>query len=219
MHSSFQLINDLTNFLQPLYAPWFVSGGWAIDLHLNHRTRERGDLDISVPAADRYKCIEFFLAKDWQIEGKLFGSFKAIHKLADYDEDIHYFWSFPKGADFIQAYEEESGNRRIAYNRKTQHELDYIEVFFDRIDDKYYCYRRNPQVRRPINQAILERDGVRYLAPELVLLYKSNQLSEKNTHDFNAVVGAFGAETNSWLTSALTLLYGNSHIWLKQLRE
>jgi hypothetical protein len=52
---------SLVSLLDPLSVEWFVSGGWAIDVHINRITRERGDLDISVPFSDRRKCIEFFL--------------------------------------------------------------------------------------------------------------------------------------------------------------
>ena len=120
--------------------------------------------------------MEYLLERDWQIEGKLFGGFKTIHKLLDYEDAIHYFWSFPKGADFISEYVDENNNRRIEYNRNSQQKLDYLEVFFDLIQRGYYIFRRDPQVTRHIDQAILERNGVKYLAPELVLLFKSNNL-------------------------------------------
>ena len=80
MNSSFALINSLVNFLGPLSAEWFVSGGWAIDIHLNQVTRERCDLDISVPFSDRLKCIEFFLGEGWRIEGKLGGGFRTLRR-------------------------------------------------------------------------------------------------------------------------------------------
>jgi len=213
----FTLINDLIQFLKPLKVAWFVSGGWAIDLYLNRATRERGDLDISVPFADCFAALDFFLEKDWQIEGKLRGGFKTLHKISDYDEQIHYFWSFPKKAKFISEYVDEDGQRRIAYNRKVQHELDYIEVFFDRIEDQSFIYRREPQLKRRIEDAIMERDGVRYLAPEIALLFKSNSLTEKNQLDFDVALPSLAAEAKTWLANALLLLYGNSHRWLEQL--
>jgi hypothetical protein len=218
MNSSFTLIQDLVQFLDPLDARWFVSGGWAIDIHLNRVTRERCDLDISVPFSDRLKCIEFFLAKGWRIEGKLAGGFKTIHKVSDYQDDIRYFWSFPEGVDFVSEYIDENGNRRIAYHRAIQRKLDYIEVFFDLIEDNHFVFRRDPRVKRDENKAILERDGVRYLAPELALLFKSNNLSEKNSLDFNAVADSLAGDALAWLIETLSLVYNNSHPWLGQLK-
>lgn len=219
MNSSFALINSLVNFLGPLSVEWFVSGGWAIDIHLNHVTRERCDLDISVPFSDRLKCIEFFLGEGWRIEGKLGGGFRTLRKVSDYNDDIHYFWSFPEGADFVSEYVDDDGNRRIAYNRDSQNELDYIEVFFDVIKDGRFIFRRDSRVKRREDRAILEREGVRYLAPELVLLFKSNRLSEKNLLDFDAAVDSLGRDALVWLIEALSLVYGDSHIWTKQLED
>ena len=134
--SSFKLINKLAEFLNPLDVEWFVSGGWAIDIHLGINTRDRGDLDISVPWSSRLAVIEFFLNKGWQIEGKYFDGFKTLSSLSDYEDVIRYFWSFPKGVDFIGEYMDEQGNRRISYDRQYQSDLDYIEVFFDTVDEK-----------------------------------------------------------------------------------
>lgn len=217
MNSSFALINNLLQFLDPFEAEWFVSGGWAIDIHLNRITRQRCDLDISVAFSDRQKCIEFFLKKGWRIEGKLAGGFKTLRKLVDYQDDIQYFWSFPEGAKFVGEYVDNNGNRRIAYNRDYQHELDYIEVFFDLIEDNHFVFREAPQVNRHEKEAILEKEGVRYLAPEVILLLKSSRLSEKNNMDFDAVIGSLGSEAIVWLMEALTLVHGVTHPWLEQL--
>jgi hypothetical protein len=219
MNSSFALIDSLVSFLDPLDTEWFVSGGWALDIHLGRITRERCDLDISVPFSDRLKCIEFFLGKGWRIEGKLGGGFRTLRTAADYHDDIHYFWSFPEGADFVSEVVDDDGNRRIAYNRNTQRELDYIEVFFDRIEDSHFVFRRDPRVQRHEDRAFLERDGARYLAPELVLLFKSNRLSEKNLLDFDASVDSLDDDALLWFTEALSLVYENSHAWLKQVAD
>lgn len=37
-------------------ARWAVAGGWAIDLHIGHPTRDHDDLEISVLAADIPQC-------------------------------------------------------------------------------------------------------------------------------------------------------------------
>jgi hypothetical protein len=217
MNSTFPLINSLVNFLDTLRVEWFVSGGWAIDIHLNRITRRRCDLDISVPYSDRLKCIEFFLGKGWKIEGKLGSGFKTLCKVSDYNDAIHYFWSFPESVDFVSVYVDEDGNRRIAYNRDFQKELDYVEVFFDRIEGKQFFFRRDPRVKRHKDKAILERNHVRYLAPEMVLLFKSNNLIEKNLLDFDAVLDSVGKEALVWLMETLSFVYGDSHTWVKQL--
>ena len=113
-------------------------------------------------------------------------------------------------------YVDERGNRRISYNRTTQNDLDYIEVFFDRIEDGQYIFRRDPRVKQREERAILVRDGVRYLAPELVLLFKSNDLSEKNLMDFDAAIGSLDTEAVTWLKGALSLIYAGIHPGLER---
>jgi hypothetical protein len=60
---------------------------------------------------------------------------------------------------------------------------------------------------------------VRYLAPEVVLLFKSKTLLEKNSLDFVVAVDTLGEDALIWLTEALSLVYGDSHIWLRQLED
>jgi hypothetical protein len=74
-------------------------------------------------------------------------------------------------------------------------------------------------VKRREDRAILERDSVRYLAPEVVLLFKSNRLSEKNLLDFDAAVDSLDGDALLWLTEALSLVYERSHPWLGQLED
>lgn len=219
MNRDLSLIDDICQFLAPVDFPWSLSGGWAIDWHLGRVTRERCDLDISVPYADRLACLSFFLGQRWQIEGKLGGGFKTIRTLSDYQDDIHYFWGFPKGVDFIGEYIDEGGNRRIDYRRDTQTELDYIEVFFDRLQGGAFIYRRDPRITRQIGLAIVKREGVRYLSPEVVLLFKSNEITRKNAQDFDVVVDSLDLNAKNWLAEALMQTGGKSHPWLVKLKK
>jgi len=219
MKSSFKLINELINFLAPFEIQWFVSGGWAIDIHLSRNTRNRGDLDISVPYPNRLETVEYFLEKKWQIEAKILDGFKTLRNLSDYEDEIRYFWSFPADTEFISEYIDDQGNRRISYNREYQFELDYIEVFFEKIEDGEFIYRRDHHVRRNIDQVVLVQEDVRYLSPEIVLLFKSNDLSEKNVQDFNSVVNALEDDQRRWLRDALLLVNDDEHPWLEKLRS
>jgi hypothetical protein len=46
-------------------APWWVAGGWAIDLLLGHQTREHGDLDLLVLRRDQAPVREEL--RDWDV--------------------------------------------------------------------------------------------------------------------------------------------------------
>src|ERR1022692_1658302 len=51
MDSSFAAILDVADLMQGFVAPWFVSGGWAIDLFLGEVTRQHADIEIGI-----YRC-------------------------------------------------------------------------------------------------------------------------------------------------------------------
>ena len=46
----------------------------------------------------------------------------------------------------------------------------------------YFLYKRNHDIKREIKKAILEKEGIEFLAPETVLLYKS--IFVKNDYNF-----------------------------------
>lgn len=47
--------------LEGVDVPWYVAGGWAVDLHLGGRRREHADLEIAIPAT-RFDAIAAFLS-------------------------------------------------------------------------------------------------------------------------------------------------------------
>jgi Aminoglycoside-2''-adenylyltransferase len=52
---------EVATLLAPVEAPWYVAGGWAIDLFLGGQTREHADIEIAVP---REPAVEVFKALD-----------------------------------------------------------------------------------------------------------------------------------------------------------
>ena len=46
--------------------PWFVAGGWAIDLAIGRITREHGDIDFCIFRESLHQFLNYF--KEWKIE-------------------------------------------------------------------------------------------------------------------------------------------------------
>jgi hypothetical protein len=82
--------------------------------------------------------------------------------------------------------------------------------------DGYWIYRRNETVTRPIQEIGGVRDGVPYLRPEIVLLYKSGDDSPKNATDFDVVLPNLDADARNWLAEALAAC-NRHHVWLEKL--
>ena len=80
-----------------------------------------------------------------------------------------------------------------------------------------WVYRRDPALRMPMAAALWERDGIRYLQPEIQLLYKAKGLRAKDQTDFAATLPHLGAGRRAWLRDALERTLPN-HPWLARLR-
>ena len=215
----FSLIDDLNIFFGGFPHAWCVSGGWAIDLFLGRKTRDRCDLDVSIFNPGHSDSVDFFLGKQWTIEGKDADGFRRIEHLSDLDEEIHYFWSFPIGAAFISEYTDNHGNRRISYNREKQEALDYVEVFFDRFEDGEFVYRRNASIRRSKEKSVIQKAEYAFLAPELVLLYKSKRVRPTDNLDLQVALAEMDSEQRDWLRNALLIEYGKDHAWIRKLKN
>ena len=45
--------------------PWWIAGGWALDLHLGRQTRPHADLDVGLLRADQQAVFEALA--DWEL--------------------------------------------------------------------------------------------------------------------------------------------------------
>ncbi|MFW6016158.1 MAG: hypothetical protein ACOCRK_06940 [bacterium] len=78
-----------------------------------------------------------------------------------------------------------------------------------------------------MKKAILEKDGIEFLAPEIVLLYKSifvksnynftKEVINNYKHDFKVVYPLMDIEQKRWLESALQKEYSKGHLWLDEI--
>ncbi|MHA2273863.1 MAG: nucleotidyltransferase domain-containing protein [Candidatus Hodarchaeales archaeon] len=64
--NSFQIAQRIHVLLKEFAKPWFVAGGWAIDLHLNYVTRPHEDVEIIILRQDQLVLQEFLADWDFQ---------------------------------------------------------------------------------------------------------------------------------------------------------
>jgi hypothetical protein len=81
-----------------------------------------------------------------------------------------------------------------------------------------WAFRRNLAVTRPFDDIYEHRDGVRYLRPGVVLLFKAKRPSPKDEQDFEAVLPALPASERRWLIEALDAAHPG-HPWRNRLRR
>jgi Aminoglycoside-2''-adenylyltransferase len=185
---------ELRGLLAGLTAPWWVAGGWALDLFLGRETRTHEDLDVAVLRRDQ-------LALHRHLHGWDLRYATPEHTLEPWDASylalpVHGIWA-----------------RRSA--RATAPWT--CEFLLNEERDGYWVYRHNETVKRPIDEIGAMRDGVPFLRPEIVLLYKSTDDSPKNAADFDVVLPNLEADARRWLAEALAVC-DSHHGWLARLR-
>lgn len=191
---------ELVNGLEPvrgLAVPWYVAGGWAIDLFVGRVTRDHHDVDILVSRDDQQAVFEHFADRTL---------LKVIpHPCGRVGQGTVVAWSgeelkFPIHQVFA---DDTDGNR--------------VEVLFGEMEKGVWRYRRNAKVKRRLNDAVLEsNDGIPFLAPEIVLLFKAPLMREWDEGDFAAALPLMTPGQRNWLADALRRAHRGHH-WLRSL--
>lgn len=178
--------------LSDLAAPWYVAGGWALDLAAGRQTRAHSDLEFVVLSADTATFrialteLEFFQARD--------GSLTHLPRNAAPPADATQLW----GADMP------AGRWRV-------------DMMIERGTPDTWVYKRDPAIRAPRRDVVLNTgDGLPYLAPSAVLLFKAKHRRDKDERDFAAFLPHLDAtertRLRTWLKSAHP-----GHVWLDRL--
>lgn len=102
-----------------------------------------------------------------------------------------------------------------------QHRVDVdgatFVVMLEPGDDELWVYRRDRRVWRARREMVgTTADGVPYLRPEGVLLFKAKTLTDKDEADFAATVEHLDDAGRKWLADALALVHPD-HPWIGRL--
>jgi hypothetical protein len=172
-------------------APWCVAAGWALDLFRGEQTRPHDDLELAVPSAGFPELRHCFpeLACDAVGSGRLWAAAGAEELAA-----THQTWF------------RDPGSGRFLF-----------DVFREPHEGGTWICRRDPSLRLPYD-AVVERtaDGIPYLAPELVLLFKATALRAKDRADFDGVLPLLGRARREALAGWLELVHPG-HPWQADL--
>ncbi len=87
-----------------------------------------------------------------------------------------------------------------------------FQLMFDRREGGNWVFRRDAALRLPVAKLTWEQDGVRYLRPEVQLLYKARGQRPKDEADFAEVAPLLGPDERRWLREQLEWLHPG-HAW------
>jgi hypothetical protein len=182
--------DEASRQLESLTAPWYVTAGWGLDLFLGAQTREHADLEIGVPA-HRFAAVRDALAS---MEFVVIGGGKAWPMTESALSTHHQTW----------VRDGNGGPWRVDVMREPWE------------GDTWIC-RRDPRIRLQAASLISRTtDGIPYLQPEVILLFKAKAVRPKDDVDFAAVLPHLESSRRVWLRDALTLVHPE-HAWLESL--
>lgn len=190
-------VDAVNRLLQSATVPWWIAGGWAIDLHLGHRSRAHADIDVLVlrpHLQDLRGCLagwDLYAADPpgtlvpWPAETSL-------------PLGVHDVWCRP--------------------SRQHPWQLQLMVDDLTADDDTAWVYRRDERIRRPwaMLTGPASQSGRPVLTPEIQLLYKSHQPRPKDQTDFAALSDELSDDQRRWLLDALLLTQPN-HPWIHRL--
>jgi aminoglycoside-2''-adenylyltransferase len=170
------------------HAPWWLAGGYAIELAVGHAFREHGDIDVLLLRRDQ-------LAAQWVLAGWEWWAADPPGALRPWlpgevlGTEVHDIWCRP-GPD--QPWR--------------------IQVMLDESDGDDWVSHRNPGIRRPVAE-IGQTGPIPHLKPEIQLFYKAKNHRPKDDLDFATTLPLLHQHQRTWLSKAITGTYG-PHPWL-----
>jgi len=167
--------------------PWWISGGWAVDLFVGHETRSHDDIDVGILRRDQAAFAAHCAGWDIQCAGP---------------EGLEPFSTQPGSSAFNDLWvrEDARGPWRLQVNLNSGDHTEWV-------------FRRAPAIRLPLKDAIRHAsDAIPYLAPHLQLLFKAQHRRPKDDADAALVIPRLADHERAWLADVLSSLYWD-HPW------
>ncbi|HEY2464895.1 MAG TPA: hypothetical protein VGI32_12635 [Steroidobacteraceae bacterium] len=183
---------EVLDWLSPLPVPWWIAGGWALDLFLEQVTRPHGDIDVGIFRRDAPGVCATL--SEWEFFEARAGALTRLNPGAAPRAAVNSLWCRCRG------------------------ESEWaLELMLDEGDDDHWTFRRDQKIGRALPIAIRRSpEGVPYLAPEIQLLYKSKTVRPQDRIDFDRVIDRLDQDARAWLRSSIERL-DPSHAWLAKL--
>lgn len=183
--------HELKRRLGKLSLPWCIVGGWALDLWHGGPTREHEDIEFTVLRGD----LSVFRAA--LADMKLFVAAKG--KLSPLStKDV------PRAVTQLWCWDERAARWRA-------------DMMIEPGTCETWAYKRDPSLTRPRGEAVaMTNDGIPYLRPACVLLFKAKHRRAKDEADLRLALPKLEASERRWLREALDRVHPG-HDWLGML--
>ena len=183
----------IAEFFTGFDRPWWIVGGWSIEAFTGV-PREHEDVDVSILARD-VPALRAHVGERWQLWNICNG---ALRPLTDRWPDL-------------MDVESQIWVRR---DPASPWVMD-LPVTPDR--DGMWTNKRLPDHVLPVEEAtFVARDGIRYLRPEITLLYKGRLGRRKDDRDLEVAWPLLAPEQREWLRDGVRRLHPE-HAWLDRM--
>ncbi|WP_189956915.1 nucleotidyltransferase domain-containing protein [Streptomyces alanosinicus] len=175
--------------------PWWIAGGYAIEMAVGRELRPHGDLDVLVLRRDQT------LVRDM---------------LSDWDMHV----ADPPGVGWLRPWRSGEALEQPLHDiwcRRTPEAPWSVQLMLDEAEGAHWVSRRTRRVRLPLERVgRTSPTGIPYLAPEVQLFYKAKATRDKDETDFEAVLPLLDEPQRVWLSDSIAVT-SPDHPWRQRL--
>jgi hypothetical protein len=184
-------LEGVANLMSTYRRPWWIAGGWAIDLFVDRITRAHDDVDVAVLRKDQH-ALQRHLA-GWRLTKVVAGTHEPWADGQQLRLPVHQ-----------------------VHGRRGHEEVEFL---FSDVTAGIWRFRRNEAVCLPLAElTVPTQRGLPALCPQVVLLYKAKAARDKDHEDFQLVLPQLPTEAKDWLAAALAACHPG-HPWRAQLLQ
>lgn len=183
---------ELASRLKELSLPWCIVGGWALDLWHGHQLRDHEDIEFTILRDD----LAAFRAclSDMRLYSVHDGRIEYLAPDEQPEPDVFQIWC------------EEIASRTWR-----------ADMMIEPGSPDRWVYKREPSISAPRKEMVARTaDGIPYLKPAAVLLFKAKYQRPKDEADFEHALPKLTQEDQTWLRSRLEILHPG-HVWISSL--
>ena len=199
--SSFNIVplqpEEIQRLLSAAPFPWWITGGWALDLFTGQKSRSHFDTDVAVMREDQTAAQEYL--KGWDFQYAVPGTSNPV---------VFESWKLGEILEF---------KIHGSWARESRDSPWRFEFLLHEIDQGVWSFRYCQEVRHPLDHiAGRTLGGIPYLRPEIALLYKAARMREVDDEDFRRVLPHLTSQQRTQLSRDVIRLKPK-HPWLALL--
>jgi len=163
-------------------APWWIGGGWALELALGLEPRAHRDVDVVMLRPDAPALARHL--RGWDLRLARAGSLRPWDG-GHVEPEEHAFWA-----------------------RRSAAEPWLLDVKLEMVENGEWVYRRDGRVRRPVTEIGVEAGGLPVLRPEITLVYALGSDDRSQVPQLRAATARLAPEAAAWIEAALPVRRG-----------